>query len=96
MCKASWVVKFATNFSTWWLLTVIAGEEIEVVESFEYENADIMVLFSNLKDFLLTVEGSGEDMLVTLRSVNVPELNIGLPRPVYVNLGKPLVVEDYC
>ena len=55
-----------------------------------------MVLFSNLKEFLLTVEGSGEDMLVTLRSVNVPELNIGLPRPVYVNLGKPLVVEDYC
>ncbi len=75
---------------------VIAGEEIEVVESFEYENADIMVLFSNLKEFLLTVEGSGEGMLLTLRSVNVPELNIGLPRPVYVNLGKPLVVEDYC
>ena len=75
---------------------VIAGEEIEVVESFEYENADIMVLFSNLKEFILTVEGSGDDMLVTLRSANVPELNIGLPRPVYINLGKPLVVEDYC
>lgn len=75
---------------------VIAGEEIEVVESFEYEDMDIMVLFSNLKEFLLTVEGSGEKMLVTLRSVSVPELNIGLPRPVYVNIGNPLVVEDYC
>jgi len=75
---------------------VIAGEEIEVVESFEYEDMDIMVLFSNLKEFLLTVEGSGEKMLVTLRSVSVPELNIGLPRPVYVNIGNSLVVEDYC
>jgi len=74
---------------------VIAGEEIEVVESFEYEDMDIMVLFSNLKEFLLTVEGSGEKMLVTLRSVSVPELNIGLPRPVYVNIGNSLVVEDY-
>lgn len=75
---------------------VIAGEEIEVVESFSYDDCDIMVIFGNLKEFLLTVEGSGEDMLVTLRSVSIPELNIGLPRPVYVNLGKPLVVEDYC
>lgn len=75
---------------------VVAGEEIEVAESFEYDNMDIMVLFSNLKEFLLTVEGAGEDMLITLRSVNIPELNIGLPRPVYVNLGRPLVVGDYC
>lgn len=75
---------------------VVAGEEIEIVESFESDDMDIMVLFSNLKEFLLTVEGEGESMLVTLRSVSMPELNIGLPRPVYVNMGKPLVVEDYC
>jgi hypothetical protein len=75
---------------------VIAGEEVEISESFEYEDTDVLVIQSSLKEFILTVDGSGKDMKITLRSVEIPELVIGLPTPVYVNLGKPIIVEDFC
>tara|TARA_B100001287_G_scaffold227335_1_gene197248 strand:+ start:542 stop:823 length:282 start_codon:yes stop_codon:yes gene_type:complete len=75
---------------------IITGEELEVSESFDHNGVDILVIFSNLKEFLLTVEGEGNDMNVVLRSVNIPELTLGLPKPVYVNMGSPLVVEDFC
>ena len=74
----------------------IAGEEVEISESFEYEDTDVLVIQSSLKEFILTVDGSGKDMKITLRSVEIPELVIGLPTPVYVNLGKPIIVEDFC
>lgn len=75
---------------------IIAGNELEVSDSFEHDGIDILVIFSNLREFLLTIEGVGDNMAINLRSVDIPELTLGLPKPVYVNMGKPLVVEDFC
>jgi len=75
---------------------IITGEEIEITESFEVEGIDVLVIFSNLKEFILTIEGSKESMNIVLRSSSIPELTIGLPTPVYVNLGSPMVLEDLC
>jgi len=75
---------------------IIAGEEIEITESFEVEGVDVLIIFSNLKEFILTIEGEQENMNIILRSSNIPDLTIGLPTPVYVNLGSPMVLEDLC
>lgn len=75
---------------------IISGEEIEVSESIEINGVDVLIIFSNLKEFILTIEGSKEDMSIVLRSSIIPELAITLPTPVYVNLGEPVIVGDLC
>lgn len=75
---------------------VISGEEIEISESIEINGVDVLIIFSNLKEFILTIEGSKEDMNIILRSSIIPELAITLPTPVYVNLGKPVIMGDLC
>ena len=75
---------------------VISGEEIEISESIEINGVDVLIIFSNFKEFILTIEGSKEDMSIILRSSTIPELAITLPTPVYVNLGKPVIMGDLC
>lgn len=75
---------------------VISGEEIEITESIEVNGVDVLIIFSGLKEFILTIEGSKEDMSIILRSSIIPDLAITLPTPVYVNLGEPVIMEDLC
>ena len=75
---------------------VISGEEIEITESIEVNGVDVLIIFSGLKEFILTIEGSKEDISIILRSSIIPDLAITLPTPVYVNLGKPVILEDLC
>ena len=75
---------------------IISGEEIEITESVEVNGVDVLIIFSNLKEFILTIEGSNEDMSIILRSSIIPDLAITLPTPVYVNLGEPIIMEDLC
>ena len=46
---------------------IITGEEIEITESFEVEGIDVLVIFSNLKEFILTIEGSKESMNIVTK-----------------------------
>ena len=75
---------------------IISGEEIEITESVEVNGVDVLIIFSNLKEFILTIESSNEDMSIILRSSIIPDLAITLPTPVYVNLGEPIIMEDLC
>lgn len=74
---------------------IVAGEELDIVDSFSIENSEILVLCHACKEYVLTIE-EGESLRLFLRSTDIPELIIGLPTPVYVSVGSPLVLEEYC
>lgn len=74
---------------------IIAGEELDITESFSIEKSEILVLSHACKEYVLTIE-DGDNLRLFLRSTDIPELIIGLPTPVYVSMGSPLVLEEYC
>lgn len=78
-----------------------SGKEVELYSSFgiEVNGSDLTVIsfVRNLSEYLLTIEGDGDDMSVTLRSTDIPELFIALPAPAVLHIGSmPELVGDLC
>lgn len=78
-----------------------SGKEVELHSSFDIEvsGAELTVIsfVRNLSEYLLTIEGKGQDMTVTLRSTDIPELFIALPAPAVLHIGStPALVGDLC
>jgi len=80
--------------------TLISGEYLEVESTFEYEEdgvkVTVMPVVLDLTEYLFTIEESGEEMTIQLRSTQIPELMISLPSPLMVKFGKPVALGELC
>lgn len=72
------------------------GNELEVIESHEIDNTSVMFVNYLLHEYMITVEGSGKDMVLCVRSISIPELYLRLPPPAYVRIGNLIALEDLC
>lgn len=77
------------------------GKEVELFSSFEMDingsGLTVVSFVRNLSEYLLTIEGEGENMSVALRSTEIPELFIALPAPAVLHIGStPELVGDLC
>lgn len=73
------------------------GNELAFDESYELENGTtVMFMVHDLHQYMVTLEGEGEDMIFCVRSIDIPELYLRLPPPAYVRFGEPPVLEDFC
>jgi len=72
------------------------GHEIEISESQELEGVSVMFVNYSLHEYMVTFEGSGEDMIFCVRSMELPELYLRLPSPAYVRFGKSIQLEELC
>ena len=79
---------------------IISSQEVEYDSSHDLKidgkSVTAISIRSSLNEYLLTIEGSGEEMLMTLRSTAIPELYIQLPKPLYVSIGSAVSLEELC
>lgn len=75
---------------------VCEGNEIEINESHEVEGVSVMFVSYSLHEYMVTLEGSGEDMMLCVRSVEIPELYVRLPPPAFVRFGEMVTLEELC
>jgi hypothetical protein len=77
--------------------TLCEGTEVMTNESYELEDGtSVMFVSYDLHEYMLTLEGSGEDLMFSVRSMAIPELFLTLPPPAFVRFGKPIVLEELC
>lgn len=76
--------------------TICEGNEIEINESQEVEGISVMFVSHSLHEYMLTLEGSGKDMMLCVRSVEIPELYVRLPPPAFVRFGEMITLEGLC
>ena len=74
---------------------IIDGEAIEVHESLEEEDYTASIMYHKCKEYMFLVE-SKDTLTLSLRSIEIPELFIALPGPVFVKLGEPFSLEELC
>ena len=72
------------------------GNEIEINESHEVEGVSVMFISYSLHEYMVTLEGSGEEMMLCVRSVEIPELYVSLPPPAFVRFGEMVTLEELC
>lgn len=73
------------------------GHELEFDESHELnDGSSVMFMSHDLHQYMLTVEGSGEDMILCVRSLDIPDLFLRLPPPAYIRFGAATTLEEFC
>jgi len=76
---------------------ICSGEEIAFDESHEMpDGTSVILLTYKLYEYMLTFEGSGEDMSICVRSISIPSLYLVLPPPAFVRIGKGIQLEELC
>lgn len=77
--------------------TLCNGTEVMTNESHELEDGtSVMFISHDLHEYMMTLEGSGDDMIFTVRSLAIPELFLALPPPAFVRVGQPIMLEEMC
>jgi len=77
--------------------TLCNGTEVMTNESYELEDGtSVMFISHDLHEYMMTLEGSGENMIFTVRSMEIPELFLALPPPAFVRVGQPVMLEEMC
>lgn len=72
------------------------GTEVEITESHEIDGTSVMFVNYSLHEYMVSFEGSGEDMMFCVRSMEIPELYLRLPPPAYVRFGEAIQLEELC
>tara|TARA_B110000495_G_C23038994_1_gene621881 strand:- start:3839 stop:4138 length:300 start_codon:yes stop_codon:yes gene_type:complete len=58
------------------------------------DDISIVQIHRNSGTYLLTIEGSGDNMALALRSTEITDLLITLPSPMYLTVGKTMKIGD--
>jgi hypothetical protein len=58
------------------------------------DDISVIQIHRNNGTYLLTIEGSGNNMALALRSTELTDLLITLPSPVYLTVGKTMKIGD--
>lgn len=74
---------------------IIDGVAIEVHDTLEEEDYTASIMYHKCKEYMFLVE-SREVLKLSLRSIEIPELFLALPGPVFVQLGEPFSLEELC
>jgi hypothetical protein len=79
---------------------LVAGNSVDIDYSFDIsiDSTDICVaqIQRGPSTYLLTVEGSGKEMSLAIRSTEICELLITLPAPTYLSVGEAIEIGDLC
>ena len=74
---------------------ILSGEPLAFDYSLDIDMGDEEITVIHMSkggtEYLLTIEGSGVHAKVVLRSIEIPELLVSLPAPVYIAVGDELV-----
>lgn len=79
---------------------LVEGNSVDIDYSFDIsiDSKDVCVaqIQRGCSTYLLTVEGSGEEMSLVIRSTEIYELLITLPAPAYFSVGEEIEIGDLC
>jgi len=79
---------------------IVSGASFEVEESHEYQEGATkiiaMPIVRGANEYLFTIEETDDDMLIALRSTQIPTLFVSLPAPLMINFSDSSPMEDLC
>ena len=79
---------------------IVSGASFEVEESHEYREGATkiiaMPIVRGANEYLFTIEETDDDMLIALRSTQIPTLFVSLPAPLMINFSDSSPMEDLC
>ena len=79
---------------------IVSGASFEVEESHEYREGETTITAMPLRrgetEYLFTIEQTGGDMIIAVRSTQIPSLFVSLPAPLMINFNDSASMEDLC
>ena len=79
---------------------IVSGASFQVEESHEYQEGATkiiaMPIVRGANEYLFTIEETDDDMLIALRSTQIPTLFVSLPAPLMINFHDSPSMEDLC
>ncbi len=81
-------------------MLIVSGASFEIEASHEYQEGSTkiiaMPIVRGANEYLFTIEETGDDMLIALRSTQIPTLFVSLPAPLMINFADSTSMEDLC
>jgi len=79
---------------------IVSGASFQVEASHEYQEGGTkiiaMPIVRGANEYLFTIEETDDDMLIALRSTQIPTLFVSLPAPLMINFNDSPSMEDLC